>query len=237
MGGLIQKNLTWVAGIFTSLVALAVTFENFTNLHLVWRLLTTGLAGILILVAIVSSLSRWVRPDPAVPGFGQDEGRASRRKLLLSAVALALICAVFVFLAWLQTDRFILKIDQSHSDELSSATLFAPSRMIDSMMVQLPGPEMSDCSWRDLRTNSFPRLRAQTIDWDSPIRKLRIDNFVHPQVVDIQCRPPTGIPIGVHMKPPSTEVFLASQLRVWQLFIYVLGGLSWIAAIWRLISS
>lgn len=237
MGAYLQKNLTLVVGIFSTVTALVGTFESITNLQLVWRLLITGVAALLILIATTNRLSRWVRPDSAVLGFGREEEPASRARVFLGAVGLTLLCAAFVFLAWLQTDRFILKIDESRSAEVFSATLFAPSRIVDTVMVQLPGPDRSYCDWRDLRTNSFPRLRAQMIDWDSPIRKLRVDNFIHPQAVNIECRPPNVISMGIHVRPQSTEVFMANQLRDWQRLIYILGGLIWIAAIWCLFSS
>ena len=83
---------------------------------------------------------------------------------------------------------------------------------------------------------SSPRLDIEIIDWDTPIRKLHVDNFSYPQMIAVECRPPANVSGGIHVEPSSTEVFLVGQLRIWQRVIFVLGGLIWIAAIWRLFS-
>lgn len=222
------------AGLSASVVSLFGTFENFTNLHLIWRILITGIAGILICLAVTNILIQWSKPQQSMPGYGRPAPSASNFHLCLSTVVLSVLSAVFVYLAWLQTDRFVLKVEKSQFGGSSIALFFAPSRMVETMTVQLPGPERSDCNWSELRTDSLPRLRAQTIDWDSPIRKLRIDDFVHPQAVRIECRAPADLLRGALVEPPSTDLFLTSKLNKWQITIYLLGVFLWVFSIERL---
>lgn len=231
----IDKNLTLVAGI-SSLLALGSAFETFTTLALFWRLLITSVAAASVAMAVANRLAIWSRQSSAVPGFGREDEALSINRLLGSATLLALVCAAFVWLAWFQTDRFVLRIQESRSADFSNTLLHAPSRPVNRVTIQLPGPGKNDCKWSDQRTDSFPRLRVQTIDWDTPIRKLRVDNFVYPQVVGIECRPAVDVASRVYAEP-LTEVFLAGELKNWQHVIFVLGGLTWVVAVWRLFSS
>lgn len=231
----VEKNLIWIGGV-SSLLALGGAFETFTTLGLFWRLLITALAGLSVAMAAAGYISGWVKQDHDIRGFGREEEPRSNGRFAAAAAVLAVVCAIFAWLAWFQTDRFVLKIGESRSGEALTTLLHAPLRPVSSMTVQLPGPPKNDCNWRDRRPDSYPRLAVEIIDWDTPIRKLRVDNFVYPQTIAIECRPPANVSGGVHVEPPSTEVFLAGQLRLWQRVTLGLGGLIWIAAVWRLFS-
>src|SRR4051794_35790668 len=139
MGEGLEKNLIFVGGILTTIVALGATFESYTNLNLIWRLLITAIAAALILWGLAKFLAGWARPAAKPLKYGQRKDNVPRLRLFLCGMAILLLTVIFVALAWFQTERFIMRLDERRSADATHAELFAPLRSVENVLIQLPG--------------------------------------------------------------------------------------------------
>ena len=71
------------------------------------------------------------------------------------------------------------------------------------------------------------------LDWDSAVPKLRIDNFVAPQRMAVECIPPTPVR-DIRLDPPDKEIFPIADLNRWLASIVTIGVLIWLIAFFRL---
>ncbi|WP_095089852.1 hypothetical protein [Mesorhizobium sophorae] len=234
MGELIQKNLALWGGILASLVALIGTFESFTNALLFWRLLVTGVAASLILWEVAEYFAARSKPAPRKITYGEATKPSPPWGLILSGAVILAVCAAFVLLACLQTQRFIMRVDEQMAGSSVRTDLYAPLRMVEKVLIQLPAKAENICDWQDLRPGALPALFPQEIDMATPTPKLLLQDFVQPQAVRVDCKAPTSIASGIRVSPPSTEVFRTSDLRTWRLWIYIMGGLIWLSAVGRM---
>lgn len=229
----VDKYLAWF-GAASSVVAVGTAFETFTTLSLLSRLLLTGIAALAVIMALAAYLARWTGPEPH--WGGREEDPPSNARLAAASLAIIAASAAFIYLAWLQTERSVLRIYEARTTEASTLTLHAPSRAVTGLTLRLQGPPTGDCTWRNISAEDFPSLGIEMIDWDTPNRQLHVRNFAHPQAIAVDCRPAANIAGGMVVQPETTERFRAGKLKTWRLVILALGGLVCLGGIWRLYS-
>lgn len=234
MGELIQRNLTLLGGILASLVALIGTFESFTSAPLIWRLLVTGVAAVLILWVLAEYLAARSKPAAGRITYGGVTKPPLPLRLILSGAVMLVACTAFVLLAGLQTQRFIMKVDEVIAGSVVRADLYAPLRMVKKVVIQLPANAENICDWQDLQPSALPALFAQEIDMATPTPNLLLQDFGQPQALRVTCKAPNSIASGIRILPSSTEVFRTGDLRTWQLWIYIIGGLIWLSGVGRM---
>ncbi|WP_343717378.1 hypothetical protein [Inquilinus sp.] len=222
--------------VILAILSLTSTFESFTNAPLIFRLLITGILALLVASTVADRFGTWAKADPELPGFGRETLPTSIKRLEASTVLLILIYLILIGAAWFQTDRYALIVIESRTGDTATLHLKAPSRPVGKMTVPLPGPG-SDCDWHSMAEPDSLRLTARTVDWDTPIRKLNVLDFAWPQEIDIECRPSTSLSGRVLVDSGAVEIFVGNERWWWRFWIFILGGLIWSFAMWRLYSS
>ncbi|SDA97004.1 hypothetical protein [Mesorhizobium qingshengii] len=206
-----------LVGVVVAVLGLVDSFHGFLAAGLTLKLFVLGIAGIISIALLTSRLMS--RPRP--------------RNILSGAAKLLLVCGAFVVVALLLATRSPIMLREEITKGKSVTTLAAAYSSANAVTIQLPPHVTTNCMWSDAEPGAFPRLDAQMVDWDSPVPKLHIDNFVHPQRVAVECSPPSPLR-GITVDPPLTEMFLRRQVDRWVDWILSLGGLTWLAACCRL---
>jgi hypothetical protein len=110
--------------------------------------------------------------------------------------------------------------------------LTAAYTKIDRITVQLPSQAQSTCKWIDTSAGGSEPVDLEMIDFSTPIPKLQIDNFYYPQALQITCRP--GAAARVSFEPASAAFYRSDEIGRVRWGIFIVGGLIWIAACFRL---
>jgi hypothetical protein len=222
------EKIAAAVALLLAVLSIAAAFESFTNVDLVWKLPVTALAALLVSLSLAYWLAQWCKPAAAYSGYWHTSALSPEIRRGLSAIALGAVCVVFVAVALLQIKWFALQFDHRTAPEKSTARLIASSLRVESVTIPLPPGSASNCKWANEGPPSVPNLKMQMIDWDSPVRKLHIDDFVYPQRLSIECAP--GLPISnISVVPPTVTIYHEEELSRWKWASYLLGGLLWLA--------
>src|SRR6266849_7104544 len=178
-----------ILGLVLSALALASAFENFSNVGLLWKLVVTAVAGLIMSQVVANWLAKWTNPSEQFPGFGRPPAGRSTGRFCFSLVLLGALCGAFVGLSLLLIQWFTLQLHETKTVEKSITLLIAPYSRVEGITIQLPSKNDSKCAWTDKEPKSFPRLNIQMIDWDSMTPKLHIDQFSYPQRIMVDCSP------------------------------------------------
>ncbi|UVK41903.1 hypothetical protein BPNPMPFG_003514 [Mesorhizobium sp. AR07] len=206
-----------LVGVVVAVLGLVDSFHSFLAAGLALKLFVLGIAGVISIALLTSRLMSGPRP----------------RNILSGAAKLLLVCGVFVVVALLLATRSPIMLREETTNGKSVSTLVAAYSSANAVTIQLPPQVTANCIWSDAGPGGFPQLDVQMVDWDSPVPKLHIDNFVHPQRVAVECSPPALLR-DITVDPPLTEMFLRRQADRWLNWILSLGGLTWLAACCRL---
>ena len=203
-----------LVGVVVPFLGLVDSFHAFLMAGLALKLVVLGIAGVTSIVLLTQRLEK-------------------RTNFLLGAAALLLACGFFVIVALMLATRSPITLREQTTNSTSSATLLAAYSSTNAVTIQLPSHAASTCVWADAMPQAFPKLDVQMVDWDSAVPKLHVDNFIHPQQIEIKCVPPTSLH-SITVDPPLAEMFLQKQLNLWLRWIIIVGGLIWLAACCRL---
>ncbi len=229
------EKISGIAGSVAGVLVLIGLFEQVSTNTLFWKLFATAVGCLLLTYTVERSLARWasaVEIPVGIVGPAPRPGPSGAR-IGLAITCLALLCGIFVILAWLLTERFIVRVEEFDAKEVSRALITASYTPVSSTTIQLPNRDKNECSLVDGNPNSFPPLDAQFVDLDSRIPKIHVDNFSYPQRVVIECRPPIVVR-SIKLDPATSEVYLGEQVKRLRNWIFIMGGLIWLAASFRL---
>lgn len=211
-----------------ALLGVGAAVQNFVLVGLPWKLLGVCVAAVVVSWRVCVWFCAWCRPMPP-PGHGGDSPSNGAR-VAVAALGLALVCALFCGVAsWVIAYNaiHITIVPKNTGTEFHIRAAVEVAAEVD---MPLPANMASGCRPVDLSTEGSGRADAILLDWSSPTPKIRITNFVHPQVLGVRCASlldPTTIPIRV--APPTAEVFLPDRDRTYKAIVLTTGGVIWIA--------
>lgn len=207
---------------------IGLTWDTFTGLDLIPRLIATLALALFAQEALV----RYLAPGPPTVkvGFGPpqlDEAKNNFR-FAASCVALVICSSVFVGLACLQTERLVITASREAQNGSQSLHLSASWETANHVTLSLPRPPV-ECDVREVGA------ALTEIDWDKPLRTLRIDNFVSPQSVTVICDSPTLISQrDIQVDGPSDGPYFENDLTIIRLIIFAMGVATCLYGIFRL---
>jgi hypothetical protein len=227
-----MERASLIVGVVLSVLSLGSAFDTFTDIGLLPKLFVSAAAACLVIFGAASLLSKYVKPGQFNIGYGLQEPERSKARFALFSLALCALSILFVYLTLVLTQRFTLQLQEKTEADRSIALLIAPEASVDSVSVGIPAD--SKCDWKNKSRESLPPLGLQMIGWGSPIQRIQIDNFVHPQRVEIDCQPARSIRPNINV-PRRTSIYLPDTLWTIRLVIIAAGGLIWLiacAAMW-----
>lgn len=211
-------------------VNVALSWDSFTGLWLYPRLLATlVLAGVLQeLLARAWALGSAQNEVVRLPSRAEGRAMPCDGWRVCGVIALAVTAAIAVGFCWLQTDQLVVSAVRGTQDGEQSLTLTASWVNADEVSLPLPGPPV-DCKINEIGAS------LTEVDWDNPIRLLKIHDFVAPQTVIVVCS--TDQALGqrqLKITGKADGPYFAAELRRLRSLICVLGGLLWFYGIFRL---
>lgn len=197
--------------------SVGLTWDTFTGLDLIPRLIATLALAVLAQEALARSLA----PEPPEPEFGfkpkQHRESTNHRKFAISAVAILICSSVFAGLAWLQTERLVVKALRETKNGSQSLQLIASWEEANFITLSLPPPPV-ECDIKEVGAS------LTEIDWDQPDRTLRVDSFVSPQSVTVICETPTFISErDIQIVGPADGPYFESDLTPIRIAIFATG--------------
>lgn len=200
----------------------ALTWDNFTGMGLVPRLI----AMLVLAIVLQELLARYLAPEDLGQdvGFRPHEPRPKDRKRtgkLIAIIVLAAASVVISFLAWLQTERFVVSAERSEQNGVQTLTISAAWIEATRVDIRLPPPPVQ-CDIEE-KGASFTE-----VDWDQPDRTLQINVFVSPQVVTIKCKNAAQLgQRGFIVAGPADGPYFSSDLKWFSIIIFVMGVVTW----------
>lgn len=235
MAGWLEQTRSQLATAAAGMLALLSAFQTVLTFPMWVQISITLFLGFLFVLSISQHLRQIIAPKNTV-GFRQPkEGNRWYLKPVL-AIVLVIPCALLVFICHVQIERNSLQLLQTDNANLTEWVLVAPSRPVDEVSVSMRNQVRSVCSWGNVQSVDFPPLKAATVDWDLPTRQLIIQNFERPQRILIRCLPGDSSAIQVSRTPVTVEVLTAPQIRFLKLIATFVGVLSWLVAVFRLLT-
>lgn len=210
-------------GLVLSLLSVAAAFDSFSDIGLLPKLIVTAIATGLVGFGAASRATRYIHP--AGGGFGLAAPERSIGRFVLCSLVLAVLCALFVWLAVYLTQRFTLQLQETSKPNSSATLLIAPEGIVQSVTIELPPKKGSTCDWHNRSQEPIPPLTAFTVGFDSPTPSLQIDNFIHPQRIEVDCTPPHTLRIDL---PGRTVLYPPGTLWTIRFVILIVGGLIWL---------
>lgn len=212
----------------TIAATVALTWDTFSGLDLVPRLVAT----LILAVILQELLARALAPKrPRHVGFLRPDVHAAapnRLRLVGLALLLAVAAALAAGLAWLQTEWLVVAALRGEQDGAQTLTMTAAWVRADFVEVPLP-PLPVECTVHERGAT------LTMIDWAQPDRLLRVDDFVAPQYVSVTCATDTVLgQRGVQIGGPADGPYFEAVLRLIRTSIIFMGVLTWLYGVFRL---
>jgi hypothetical protein len=215
------ERISMFAGSVAAVLALGDLAWNLVPVGLLWKLIVVGLACALLVIPMAHGLAGWTVRSTGPGRFG------------LAAAVLLVASSGFMVLALLIAVRSPILLNEESANGMSTATLVASHGNAANVTVRLRSKTAASCTWQDAAPGTQPRPDVRMLDWDSAAPKLRIDNFVAPQRVAVECIPPTPVR-DIRLDSPNVEIFPIEDLARWLASIITIGVLIWLLAFFRL---
>jgi hypothetical protein len=220
------------SGIITAVIvflSFAVALENFGKIGLFWKLIALAVGAAIVLYILVDPLTKWVKPK-IKPGFKKVTSSKSYKRHTLSVLFLTIICIISVIIALIIVNLYNIRVE-----ELPSANnkfkfwIRGAIPIAKKVSVQLPPHTKTKCTLKDP-----PKHRADSLmeDWNSANPHLQLSNFSRLQSIFVECAPRIDFnSINFRIEPPSILVLLPADRAIYKNYIFVIGGILWIASL------
>jgi hypothetical protein len=216
--------------------SLVIALQNLVNLEFPVKLTAIAIFAVSAVWACSSSLIRSIktRQQP----FGLSAERSSRTCLqVLGILGLLGLCALIALCAWLFIGFYTVSVTTNFDQQPDRIAIWfrAAISQADEFVIEVP--RQGDIKCKPLPSSSPQRAANSVVyDWSSANPQIRISDFRYPQQQGLACSPPIKLDeLILRAKPPSIEIFFPERQTEYNVVIFLIGGVLWLASALRVL--